>query len=89
MTKNFEINSNLTGNQCKEPKTGAIWQNLGTMKTNLAIIFWTRCSLLMCFRSDSPEEVEPSQNPEVLSARDDRGRAGFGMYDHRESYRDW
>ena len=43
----------------------------------------------MCFRSDSQEEVELSQNPEVQLARDDRGRAGFGMYDHRESYRDW
>ena len=43
----------------------------------------------MCFRSDSQEEVELSQNPELQLVRDDRGRAGFGMYDHRESYRDW
>ena len=41
------------------------------MQTNLAIVFLTLCSLFMCFRSDSLEEVELSKIPEERLVRVD------------------
>ena len=65
------------------------------MKTKLyAIGNWNTWLLIprgkFCFRSNAPEEVELSATLKEVLVTIDEGEipAGFGMYDHRESYRD-
>ena len=53
--KILKVLLNLTCNQCKERKAGVIWQNLVTMRTNLAAVFWTLCSLFKRI-SGTPKE---------------------------------